>query len=232
MNTYNKYKALLLKLTLLYFSFSCYGENRTPTITLIGPEAAFVGGKYEYQATVSDPDNVGYVAYFWNDSEVKSDSDKYEYIPVAADAGDEKTIKVAIKNKSETEVLKPAEIKVKVFNANLSCKFKIIENETSMTQVKEGEDDVFRILGGMRVHLSTTLTSPDGVTINEHEWAKNSNNEGKFYSSYLHSANELTGAALKGASLNDIYWQTKENLLNDNNPDIISYKIRFTLESE
>jgi|GEM_PF-3238784 len=95
-----------------------------------------------------------------------------------------------------------ANIDFTIIKVDLEAKFKIVENETAMSEVTEGGDTFYRTLGGMRVHLDATVT---GATPTEYEWSTTS--DGKYFGSYAQNAAQLTGPALEGAALNEIYWQ-------------------------
>ena len=92
--------------------------------------------------------------------------------------------------------------------AHIGGEFRIIgyenqaEYEMKLTEEPDGTGTFFRTLGGMRLHLSA-LVLPD-IEVEEYRWSAD---QGKFFGGYEMTAVELTGDALKGADLTDVYWE-------------------------
>ena len=114
--------------------------------------------------------------------------------------------------------------------AQIAGTFRIIgyegqaEYEMKLTEEPDGNDRFFRTLGGMRLHLQA-VTLPN-VSVETYTWSAD---QGKFFSSYSVNAAELTGEALNGANLTDIYWEGEYR------PDVevtISLSLHILGESE
>jgi len=84
--------------------------------------------------------------------------------------------------------------------AQIAAYFKIVENETQLTEQEEGTERFFRTLAGFRLRLEARVGDP----VDTYQWATT---QGKFYESWKHDAAELTGEQLQGAALKEIWWE-------------------------